>query len=87
MPITQLGKLAADPLHASASLAETLGVDWDEALGESVGFLRDRLRGEVLAERVERATRRLRWPCPDPVTAPTAADETIRAYFAITPVL
>ena len=26
-PITQLGNLAADPLHASASLAEMLGVD------------------------------------------------------------
>jgi 1-acyl-sn-glycerol-3-phosphate acyltransferase len=50
VPITQLGNLAADPLHAPASLAEALGVDWDEALGESVGFLRDRLRGDYAVD-------------------------------------
>jgi 1-acyl-sn-glycerol-3-phosphate acyltransferase len=53
-PITRLGSLAADPLHAPASLAETLaetlGVDWDEALGEGVGFLRERLRGDYAVD-------------------------------------
>jgi 1-acyl-sn-glycerol-3-phosphate acyltransferase len=46
VPINQLGNLAADPLHASASLAEALGVDWEEALEETVAFLRERLRGD-----------------------------------------
>ena len=49
-PITQLGNLAANPLHASASLAETLGVDWDEALEESVAFLRERLHGDYAVD-------------------------------------
>jgi 1-acyl-sn-glycerol-3-phosphate acyltransferase len=46
VPINRLGNLAADPLHASASLAEALGVDWEEALEETVAFLRERLRGD-----------------------------------------
>jgi 1-acyl-sn-glycerol-3-phosphate acyltransferase len=46
VPFNQLGNLAADPLHASASLAEALGVDWEEALEETVAFLRERLRGD-----------------------------------------
>jgi 1-acyl-sn-glycerol-3-phosphate acyltransferase len=50
VPITQLGKLAADPLHASASLAETLGVDWDQALEQTVAFLRERLRGDYAVD-------------------------------------
>jgi 1-acyl-sn-glycerol-3-phosphate acyltransferase len=45
-PITRLGNLAADPLHAAAWLAETLGVDWDESLEQIVTFLRERLRGD-----------------------------------------
>jgi 1-acyl-sn-glycerol-3-phosphate acyltransferase len=48
--ITQLGNLAADPLHASASLAETLGVDWDESLEHIVAFLRERLRGDYAVD-------------------------------------
>jgi 1-acyl-sn-glycerol-3-phosphate acyltransferase len=50
VPISQLGNLAADPMHAPASLAKTLGVDWDEALGEGVGFLRERLRGDYAVD-------------------------------------
>ena len=38
VPITQLGSVAADPQRALASLAETLGVDWDESLEEMVAF-------------------------------------------------
>ena len=50
VPITQLGKLAADPLHVSASLAETLGVDWDQALEQTVALLRERLRGDYAVD-------------------------------------
>ena len=49
-PITQLGNLAADPLHASASLAEMLGVDLDESLEHIVAFLSDRLRGDYAVD-------------------------------------
>jgi 1-acyl-sn-glycerol-3-phosphate acyltransferase len=45
-PIAKMGNLAADALHASAPLAETLGVDWDQSLEHAVAFLRERLRGD-----------------------------------------
>jgi 1-acyl-sn-glycerol-3-phosphate acyltransferase len=50
VPITQLGGFAADPQHAVASLAETLGVDWDESLEEMVTFIRQRLRGDYAVD-------------------------------------
>ena len=50
VPITQLGSLAADPQHALASLAETVGVDWDESLEEIVTFMRQRLRGDYAVD-------------------------------------
>jgi 1-acyl-sn-glycerol-3-phosphate acyltransferase len=46
VPITQLGGFAADPLHALASLVQTLGVDWEDSLDETVAFIRKRLRGD-----------------------------------------
>jgi 1-acyl-sn-glycerol-3-phosphate acyltransferase len=49
-PITQLGNLAADPLRASASFAETLGMDWDELLEHIVAFLGERLRGDYAVD-------------------------------------
>jgi 1-acyl-sn-glycerol-3-phosphate acyltransferase len=49
LPISQLGKVA-DPLDASASLTETLGVDWDESLEHIFAFLRGRLRGDYAVD-------------------------------------
>ena len=46
VPMTQLSGLAADPLHTLASLAQTLGVDWEDSLEETVTFIRKRLRGD-----------------------------------------
>ena len=46
VPMTQLGGFAADPLHTLASLAQTLGVDWEDSLEETVAFIRKRLRGD-----------------------------------------
>jgi 1-acyl-sn-glycerol-3-phosphate acyltransferase len=46
VPMTQLGGFAADPLHTLASLALTLGVDWEDSLDETVAFIRKRLRGD-----------------------------------------
>ena len=37
---------AADPLHTLASVAQTLGVDWEDSLDETVAFIRKRLRGD-----------------------------------------
>ncbi len=50
VPITRLGNLAADPQHAVASLAEALGVGWDESLEEIVTFLRQRLHGDYAVD-------------------------------------
>jgi 1-acyl-sn-glycerol-3-phosphate acyltransferase len=44
--VSQLGGLADDPLHAMASLAQALGVDWEDSLNETVSFIRKRLRGD-----------------------------------------
>jgi 1-acyl-sn-glycerol-3-phosphate acyltransferase len=46
VPVTQLGGFAADPLHTLASLAQALGVDWEDSLDETVAFIRKRLRGD-----------------------------------------
>ena len=46
VPVTQLSDLAADPLHTLASLAQALGVDWEDSLDETVTFIRNRLRGD-----------------------------------------
>jgi 1-acyl-sn-glycerol-3-phosphate acyltransferase len=48
--ITQLGELAADPVHALASLAQTLGVDWEDSLDETISFIRKRLRGDYAVD-------------------------------------
>ena len=45
LPVSLLGALAADPLHALASVAEALGVDWDDSLDETVAFIRSRVQG------------------------------------------
>ena len=46
VPLTQVGGFAADPLHTLASLAQTLGVDWEDSLDETAAFIRKRLRGD-----------------------------------------
>ena len=45
VPVAQLGEFAAS-LHTLASLAQTLGVDWEGSLDETVAFIRKRLRGD-----------------------------------------
>jgi 1-acyl-sn-glycerol-3-phosphate acyltransferase len=44
--LPQVGGFAADPLHTLASLAQTLGVDWEDSLDETATFIRKRLRGD-----------------------------------------
>ena len=50
MPIPQLGGFGADPLHTLVSWAQTLGVDWEESLDETVAFLRKRLSGDYAVD-------------------------------------
>lgn len=50
LPISRLGALAADPVHALASVAEALGVDWDDSLDETVAFIRSRLQGDYAVD-------------------------------------
>jgi 1-acyl-sn-glycerol-3-phosphate acyltransferase len=50
VPITQLGEFGADPLHTLASWAQTLGVDWEDSLDETVDFLRKRLSGDYAVD-------------------------------------
>jgi 1-acyl-sn-glycerol-3-phosphate acyltransferase len=50
VPITQLGAFGADPLRTLATWAETLGVDWEDPLDETVAFLRKRLRGDYAVD-------------------------------------
>jgi 1-acyl-sn-glycerol-3-phosphate acyltransferase len=45
-----LGALAADPLHALASVAEALGVDWEDSLDETVAFIRSRVQGDYAVD-------------------------------------
>jgi 1-acyl-sn-glycerol-3-phosphate acyltransferase len=49
-PITRLSQRTADPSHAAASFAETLGLDWDESLDQIVAFLSERLRGDYVVD-------------------------------------
>jgi 1-acyl-sn-glycerol-3-phosphate acyltransferase len=50
LPIGLLGAIAADPVHALASLAEALGVDWDDSVEETVAFIRSRLQGDYAVD-------------------------------------
>jgi 1-acyl-sn-glycerol-3-phosphate acyltransferase len=50
LPIAQLRELAADPVHALASLAQALGVDWDSSVEETLAFLRQRLEGDYAVD-------------------------------------
>jgi 1-acyl-sn-glycerol-3-phosphate acyltransferase len=50
VPITQLGGFGSDQLHTLLSWAETLGVDWEDSLDETVTFLRKRLRGDYAVD-------------------------------------
>ena len=46
LPIAQARQIAADPVHALVSLAEALGVNWEESLDQTAAFIRTRLRGD-----------------------------------------
>jgi 1-acyl-sn-glycerol-3-phosphate acyltransferase len=50
VPITQLGGFGAGPLHTLASWAQTLGVDWEDPLDETVAFIRQRLGGDYAVD-------------------------------------
>ena len=50
LPTAQLRALAADPVHALASLAQALGVDWDSSVEETLAFLRQRLEGDYAVD-------------------------------------
>jgi 1-acyl-sn-glycerol-3-phosphate acyltransferase len=50
LPIRQLATLAADPVRALTSLAQVLGVDWDESLEETGAFIRGRLQGDYVVD-------------------------------------
>jgi len=46
IPITQLREIAANPVHVLASLAEALGVEWEQSVEETLAFVRTRLLGD-----------------------------------------
>ncbi|MET0695039.1 MAG: lysophospholipid acyltransferase family protein [Propionibacteriaceae bacterium] len=46
VPVEQVRTLAADPLRTVLTLAETLGVDWDDSLESVIAFARSRLKGD-----------------------------------------
>jgi 1-acyl-sn-glycerol-3-phosphate acyltransferase len=50
VPITQLGGFGSDQLHTLLSWAQTLGVDWEDSLDETVAFIRKRLRGDYAVD-------------------------------------
>jgi 1-acyl-sn-glycerol-3-phosphate acyltransferase len=50
VPITQLGGFGSDQLRTLLSWAQTLGVDWEDSLDETVDFLRKRLRGDYAVD-------------------------------------
>ena len=50
VPITQVGGPSTDPLRTLASWAQTLGVDWEDSLEETVAFLRKRLSGDYAVD-------------------------------------
>jgi 1-acyl-sn-glycerol-3-phosphate acyltransferase len=50
LPIAQLRALAPDPVHALASVAQALGVDWDSSVEEMLAFIRQRLEGDYAVD-------------------------------------
>jgi 1-acyl-sn-glycerol-3-phosphate acyltransferase len=50
LPIGQLAALTTDPVRALTSLAQALGVDWDESLEEMVSFIRSRVQGDYAVD-------------------------------------
>jgi 1-acyl-sn-glycerol-3-phosphate acyltransferase len=50
LPIAQARQIAADPVHALVSLAEALGVNWEESLDQTAAFIRTRLRGDYAVD-------------------------------------
>jgi 1-acyl-sn-glycerol-3-phosphate acyltransferase len=50
VPITQLGGFGSDQLHTLLSSAQTLGVDWEDSLDQTVAFIRKRLRGDYAVD-------------------------------------
>jgi 1-acyl-sn-glycerol-3-phosphate acyltransferase len=49
-PFSQLRELAGDPVHALVSLAQALGVDWQDSLEETAAFVRARLQGDYAVD-------------------------------------
>jgi 1-acyl-sn-glycerol-3-phosphate acyltransferase len=49
-PVTQLRQLAADSVQVLVSLTQSIGVDWEESLDETVAFIRARLRGDYAVD-------------------------------------
>ena len=50
LPIAQARQIAADPVHALVSLAEALGVNWEESLDQTAAFIGTRLRGDYAVD-------------------------------------
>ena len=50
LPIAQARQIAADPVHALVSLADALGVNWEESLDQTAAFIRTRLRGDYAVD-------------------------------------
>jgi 1-acyl-sn-glycerol-3-phosphate acyltransferase len=50
IPITQLREIAANPVHVLASLAEALGVEWEQSVAETLAFARTRLLGDYAVD-------------------------------------
>jgi 1-acyl-sn-glycerol-3-phosphate acyltransferase len=46
IPITQLREIAANPVQVLASLAEALGIEWEQSVAETLAFARTRLLGD-----------------------------------------
>ena len=50
LPIAQARQIAADPVHALVSLADALGVNWEESLDQTAAFIGTRLRGDYAVD-------------------------------------
>jgi 1-acyl-sn-glycerol-3-phosphate acyltransferase len=50
VPITQLREFAADPVAGLVSVAQALGVEWEESLEDTVAFIRTRLGGDYAVD-------------------------------------
>ena len=46
----QARQIAADPVHALVSLADALGVNWEESLDQTAAFIGTRLRGDYAVD-------------------------------------